>query len=188
MTNKVDIQTRQMELTPKLEEYVASKAGRLDKYLPLIEEARVELTHHKSARLATDRSVAEITVWGKGVVLRTEERSDEPLAAFDSALDKLQRKIERYKGKHYHGRGDGRSVADALAASEPEPEDGEASPLIVRRKTFAVHAMNELEAVEQMKLLGHENFFIFLNDATSHISILYRRRDGSYGLIEPAVE
>ncbi len=74
----------------------------------------MELTHHQSARSANDRNVAQITARGKGLILRTEERADEVLTAFDTALDKLHRQIDRYKGKHYHGRGDGQSVSDAV--------------------------------------------------------------------------
>jgi putative sigma-54 modulation protein len=131
--------------------------------------------------------VAQITVHGKGLLLRTEERSDDILIAFDSATEKLQHQIERYKGKHYHGRGDGRSVAEALEETPPADETGELLPLIVRRKKFMVMPMNEEEAVEQMRLLGHDNFFVFYNPNTSRINVLYRRRDNTYGLIEPEI-
>jgi len=187
MSNKVEVQARNMALTEKIEEYVGKKAGRLDKYLPLIEEAHVELTFHKSARSAADRNVAQITARGKGVTFRTEERADESLVAFDAALDHLQRQIERYKGKHYHGRGDGRSVGALLDQAELMHETTAEPPLIARRKKFMVLPMTEDEAVEQMRLLGHDNFFIFYNGSTSKINVLYRRRDGTYGLIEPEV-
>ncbi len=100
-------------------------------------------------------------------MLRTEERADEALIAFDSAIDKLQRQIDRYKGKHYHGRGDGRSASDVEENAAPVDETGELPPLIARRKQFRILPMNELEAVEQMKLLGHDNFFVFYNAETS---------------------
>ena len=184
MSNKVEVQTRNIRLTEKIEEYVNKKAGNFDHYLPAVEEARVELTHYKAARNAIDRNVAQITVHGKGFTLRTEERSEEALAAFDQALDKMQSQIERYKGKHQHGRGDGRSAAEA---AEPIIDDatGELSPLVARKKKFILHPMDEEEAVIQMRNLGHDNFFIFYNAKTSKINVLYRRRNGSYGLIEP---
>ena len=102
-------------------------------------------------------------------------------------IDKLQRQIDRYKGKHYHGRGDGRSASEVEENEAPVDETGELPPLIARRKQFRILPMNELEAVEQMKLLGHDNFFVFYNADTSKINVLYRRRDGSYGLIEPEI-
>ena len=187
MAIQVDVQTRNIRMTDHIKNHVEKKAGKLDHYLAAIEEAYVELTYHKSARNAGDRNVAQITVRGKGLLLRTEERADEALIAFDSAIDKLQRQIDRYKGKHYHGRGDGRSASDEEENAAPADDTGELPPLIARRKQFRIMPMDELEAVEQMKLLGHDNFFVFYNADTSKINVLYRRRDGSYGLIEPEV-
>jgi len=186
MPNKVEVQVRNMHLNENLEDYVTKKAAKLDHYLPAIEEARVELTHYKTARSATDRNVAQITVRGKGIILRTEERADEMHAAFDAAIGNMQRQIDRYKGKHYRGRGDGQSAAD-LTRETPVDETGEMLPLIGRRKKFMLLPMNEEEAIEQMRLLGHDNFFIFYNGETHKINVLYRRRNGSYGLIEPEV-
>ena len=97
----------------------------------------------------------------------------------------MQRRIERFKGKHYRGRGDGKSAAEVTETAVPEEESGELGPVIARRKHFPILPMNELEAIEQMLLLGHENFFIFFNPNTNAINVLYRRRDGTYGLIEP---
>jgi putative sigma-54 modulation protein len=180
-----------MRLTDNTRDYVEKKAAKLDRYLQEIEEVRIELTHAKSARNAQDRQVAQITVHGKGFILRSEERADDIHAAFDTALDKIQRQIDRYKGKHYHGRGDGRSaaeVAEAVAGEIPvDDETGELLPLIGRRKKFMVLPMTEDEAVEQMRLLGHDNFFIFFNAEQNAIQVLYRRRNGTYGLIEPVV-
>jgi len=188
MATKVEVQARNIRLSERIKEHVENKAGKLDHYLPAIEEAYVELTHLKSARDANDRNVAQVTLRGKGLLLRTEERADEVLVAFDTAIDNLHRQIDRYKGRHYHSRGDGRSASDVI---EEEPvavdETGELPPLIARRKHFRILPMNELEAVEQMKLLGHDNFFVFYNAETSKVNVLYRRRDGSYGLIEPEI-
>lgn len=184
MSNKVEVLTRNIRLTDKIDEYVNRKAGNLDHYLPSIENVRVELAHYRAARSVTDKNAVQITVYGKGFTLRTEERADEALAAFDSAVDNMQRQIERYKGKHYHGRGDGRSAAEA---AEPiyDDETGELSPLVARKKKFILHPMDAEEALVQMRNLGHDNFFIFYNVETSKINVLYRRRNGSYGLIEP---
>ena len=184
MSNKVEVQKRNIHLTDDIEEYVNKRAGNLDHYLPAIQEAFVELSHHKAARDAKDRNVAQITVHGKGFTLRSEVRGDEPLAAFDTALENLQRQIERHKGKHYRGRGDGRSASD-VAEEIIDDETGELSPLVARRKKFVLYPMSEDEAVVQMRNLEHDNFFIFYNVKTSKINVLYRRRNGSYGLIEP---
>ena len=188
MANKIETLARNMRLTDNTREYVEKKAAKLERYLQEIDEIRVELSHVKTARSATDRQVAQITVRGKGVILRTEERTDDIHAAFDTALDKMQRQIERYKGKHHHGRGDGRSAAEVFEEEWPvDDETGELLPLIARRKKFELVPMSDDEAVEQMKLLGHDNFFVFFNAEQNSIQVLYRRRNGTYGLIEPVV-
>jgi len=185
MALEVDLYTRNMDVTDRIQDYVNKKFGKLDRYLPDIEEARVDLSYVKSARSSTDRQVAQVTVRGKGYILRAEERADDIFAAMDTAMDKMQRQIERYKGKRNKGRGDGKSAAEVVEPPVVEEEGGEGVPQIVRHKTFRMQPMNELEALEQMLLLGHENFFIFYNVGTNSINVLYRRRDGTYGLIEP---
>ncbi len=185
MSSKLEIQSRNLEVTKRINDYVTKKAKKLDRFLPAIEETRVELTFEKSARSAADRHVAQITVRGKNLLLRSEERAEDIFAAFDTALDKLQRQIDRFKGKRYRGRGDGRSAAEVIPM--PEEEKVEEEPVIVRRKKFALLPMNEAEAIEQMRLLGHDNFFIFFDVEANKIKVLYRRRNGTYGLIEPEV-
>lgn len=186
MSQNVDVQTRNMEMTDAIKDYVINRAERLSRHLPQIEDVRVELTYLKSARSVNDKFNSEITVRGKNLLLRAEERAEDLHAAFDTALDKMDRQIERYKGKHYRGRGDGRSAAEA-AEQVLDDETGELTPLVAKRKKFLLIPMNEDEAIIQMRELGHENFFVFYNGETSKINILYRRRNGSYGLIEPEI-
>jgi len=184
---KVDIFARNLEVSDRINEYVNKKVAKLDRFLNSIEETRVDLAYEKAARSAADRQVAQITISGKGYILRTEERADDLFAAIDAAVDKMQRQIERLKGKRTRGRGDG-TPASEVAPEIPLPEEvEEVAPIIARRKTFTLVPMDENEALLQMSLLGHENFFIFYNVDTNAISVLYRRRDGSYGLIEPKI-
>ena len=183
----IEVSARNMRLADNTREYVEKKAAKLDRYLQEIDEVRVELSHVKTARSAADRQVAQITLRGKGVILRTEERADDLHAAFDTALDKMQRQIDRFKGKHHRGRGDGRSAAEVVEEELPVDETGELLPLIARRKKFVVLPMSEDEAVEQMRLLGHDNFFVFFNAEQNSIQVLYKRRNGTYGLIEPVI-
>ncbi len=183
MTLQVEIYTRNMELSDHVGEYVNKKVGKLDRYLSNIDHARVDLAHVKSARNANDRHTAQITVRGRGFILRTEESSDTILTALDLALDKMQRRIERYKGKRGRRRLDARLEEEIAFSGEIEEEE----PIIARRKHFTLAPMTEDEAIEQMQLLGHDNFFIFYNANTNGINVLYRRRDGAYGLIEPEV-
>ncbi len=184
MALEVSLFTRDLKADERLQEYVEAKVSKLDRYISNISEARVDLAYVKSARDANDRYVAQITIRGKGFILRAEERSDDIFSAIDMALPKIQRRIKRYKGKHYQQRGDGLSAADVAEEIIGE-ENLIEGPEVVRRKHFILSPMDELEAVEQMELLGHENFFIFLNANSGQINVLYKRRDGKYGVIEP---
>ncbi len=185
MTVGVEVFGHNLEVNDRLKTYVTKKASKLDRYLNEIDLVKVDLDYIKAAREATDRFVAQITVRGRKALQRTEERSDDVTAAFDKAVDKMQRQLERYKGKHYRGRGNGSKTASMiLAAEEEEPTP---PSIISRRKSFDLVPMSETDALEQMKLLGHDNFFIFYNIETRAINVLYRRRDNSYGLIEPNV-
>ena len=186
MTVNVEISARNLEVTDHIRDYVSKKASKLDRYLAEIEQVKVELEYFKTARNATDRFVAQITARGHKALLRTEDRSEDLITAFDVTIDKMQRQLERYKGKHYRGRGDGHVKAPAAPAVVAE-EPADQGDVISRHKTFDLIPMNEGEALEQMKLLGHDNFFIFFNVQTDSINVLYLRRDGTYGLIEPKI-
>jgi putative sigma-54 modulation protein len=186
MTVKVEIFARSMEVTDRIKDYVTKKASKLDRYMNEIEAVKVDLAYVKSARSASDRQVAQVTVHGHRALLRTEERADDIFSAFDAAIDKMQRQLEHYKGKRHHGRGDGRSAAEVVKPLPEEMAEKTASK-IARRKAFNLTPMNESEALEQMELIGHDNFFIFYNVETNGINVLYRRRDGTYGLIEPKI-
>jgi putative sigma-54 modulation protein len=181
MNQKVDIFTKEMDLNEEISDFIDKKISRLYRFLDQIDETRIDLTHSKTAKEEKDRFVAQITLRGRGFILRAEERSDEIKSALDSVLDKIERQIERYKGKKY------KSHAGAIPASEllNEEVQEELTPLIVRRKKFMLVPMDEHEAIDQMNLLGHDDFFIFFNINSNSINVLYKRRDGSYGIIEP---
>ena len=170
---------KNMEVSDRVREYVEKKAGRLDRYLQNIDEASLELTR-SSAKSAEDRHIAQLTVRAKGTILRAEERAPDIFTAFDAVLDKMYRQIMRYKTRR---RRRGRVQEEELLPPVEEYEE-EAPRQIVRTKRFVVLPMGEEEAADQMELLGH-TFFLFLNAETGDLNIIYRRRDGNYGLIEP---
>ncbi len=186
MALEVQVYGRNIEVTDRILDYSKKKVAKLDRFLNDIDEARVDLAYIKSARSAADRQVAQITVRGKGYILRAEERSDDVFTALDSALEKMQRQMERFKGKRQKGRGDGKPASEVIPTA-PEIEGEEDRSLIVRRKKFVLTPMDELEALEQMKLLAHEDFFVFFNSVTNSVNVLYLRRDGLYGLIETEI-
>jgi len=190
MAQNLEIFGREFEVTDHLRDYITKKVAKLDRHLDAIDEIRVDLGFVKAARSAADRYVAQMTVRGKGFILRSEERADDIRTAMDAAMEKLSRQIDHFKDKRRRGRGDGKSVSevatdlDVPIQSEMEEE---AAPVIMRRKKFDLIPMVEDEAIEQMKLLGHDNFFVFYNVKLGAVNVLYRRRDGTYGLIEPQV-
>ncbi len=173
------IKGKNLEVGEPLKKYVQKKIGKLNHYLPTIDEIRVELSVEK-VKSNQDRQVVQVTMRSNNTILRVEERSADMLAAIDAVRDKLQRQITRYKEKMVRTRERARIAAAELSAL---PSEG-MPPRIVRTKRFGVTPMDEEEAIEQMELLGHD-FFIFFNPNTQSMNVIYRRKDGDYGLLQP---
>ncbi len=185
MTIQILVNASGMEMTPHLKEYVEKKINKLSKILENIDEARVELKYDASLRSDFDKHVAQMTVRGRNMLLRAEERSNDIYTSIDAVLDKLHRRVDKYKGKRLHGRVEP-GLAKPGAAEEPEMESAADQP-VVRRKKFIVEPMSELEAIEQMHMLGHEEFFLFQNVRTAAVNVIYKRRDGTFGILEPEI-
>lgn len=190
---ELTFRSRHVTVTDSLREYTERKLSRLSRYLPPVGEAVVELKQEggENAR----RYVVQLTVNCKGTYLRAEERGPRLLPAIDAAADVLSGKARRYKEKVYHSdkHVKARRAAQAGKAAEPKEaeeereEDGEAEIIlgrVVRVKRFPVKPMTEEEAIEQMELLHHDFFLFFDADANTY-ALLYRRREGDYGLIIP---
>lgn len=178
------VRGRNINVTPRLEEYVDKKVGKLDRYLPTIDEARMELAVEET-RSAQHSQIAQLTVRSRGRILRAEERDQDIFAAIDAVSEKMQRQISRYKDRLYE-RGQQRGT-ESVRTPEPLAEgEREEEPLgtIVRTKKFPVTPMGAEEAIEQMELLGHD-FFVFYNSDANGINVLYRRKTGDYGLLQP---
>ncbi len=188
----VIVKGKQTPVGEQVKEYARAKLGKLDRYLPALKDAIVEVGREKSS---AGRYVVQVTVNSNGTFLRVEERAAEPLVAIDQASSALSRQIERHKQRLYR-RKDIRAVREARKADEEEalapeqpPAEEEETILggVVRVKRFPIKPMSAEEALEQMELLGH-TFFLFRDSDTDAYSVIYRRRDGDYGLIvsEPA--
>ncbi len=187
------VKGRNLEVNDRLYNYVEKKIGKLERYLPDLAEARVELSEEKS-RKASQRHVAQVTMRSNGALLRAEERTGDIFASIDAVADKLHRQIRRYKGKRRRKIEKAQAAAvlaesQELAAEAMQAEDeGEDQEFfersIVRTKRFEMTPMTEEEAVEQMELLGHD-FFVFYNPGDAAVNVLYRRSDGNYGLLQP---
>jgi putative sigma-54 modulation protein len=188
MTVEVTIYSHDFDPNPQLKDMITKKVGRLDRFLPNLTEARVDLTIEHNARSAEDRKVAQLTIRSRGAILRAEERTADMRTSVEAAVEKIQRQIERYKAKHHRGRGNGAEADMLLDELPPEVEDEPAEmPVIARRKRHLLTPMDEAEAIEQMAMLGHDNFFVFHNVETNSVNVLYRRHNGSLGLIETEI-
>jgi len=179
---QLTIKGKNVEITDRLEQYVEQKIGKLDRYLPTITKAWVELST-EGARAAQDRQVCQVTVRSNGTILRAEERSDDMFTSIDTVLDKMYRQIARYKGKRKSRLRGSAPVPEPLPL-EFEEEFEEETSNIVRVKRFAMTPMHPDEAVEQMELLGHD-FFVFYNADEGQPNVIYRRKEGDYGLLQP---
>lgn len=183
MTFELEIFSRNITIDDNMRDQIERKVSGLEKYLDDIIEARVDLAS-TNARNLDEREVVQITVQGKGFILRAEERSSDIVSALNLAVDTLQKRIRRFKGKRSQRWKQG---ADLGEMTMGEGEDWEEVPVIARRKQFSLRPMDEWEAIEQMELLGHTNFFVFYNAQTEAINVLYRRHDGTLGLIQPVI-
>lgn len=179
-----------MEVTPRLHDYVDKKTGRLDRYMPNLIETRVDLSA-VNARSAVERQVAQITIRDtRGTILRAEESSNDMFAAIDAVIDKLYRQIDRYRGRRRRkwrgSSNEDQFLGEPLPFEETGDTEGTAEPVIARQKRFSLRPMLAEEAVDQMELLGHD-FFVFFNGTENAINVVYRRHDGDYGLLQPEV-
>ena len=180
---QVTVKTRGLNSGDSLREYAERKASKLDRFLPDLGEAQVDLVV-ENARSAEDRQVAQITLWAdRGVVLRAEERTADMRSSIDAAMDKMERQIKRYKGKHWRSRNRHKAQRPEIDI-EAFDEGQEVSGPVVRVKEFRTRPMDVEEAIEQMELLGHD-FFVFYNVATNNYSVVYRRSGEGYGLLLP---
>ncbi len=171
---------KNVELSPATRRYVERKLGKLNRHLPNIIESKVELFEEKT-RSPQQRFVAQVTIDSSGTLLRGEGKGEDLFTAIDKVAAIMERRIERYKGKLYNkGRGNSLVRGGFNEESEPIPPP----PKIVKVKRFIVKRMLMAEAIDQMELLGHD-FFLFFNADSEELNLLYRRKDGNYGLIEP---
>ena len=167
-----------MEIIPTVRRYVERKLGKLNRHLPNIIDSRVEISEEKT-RSPRQHYLVRATVDGNGAVFHGEERGEDLFKAIDRVAAIMIRQLEHHKGKLY-SKGRGSSLARGEFSESAEPEF---AGKVVKVKRFAVKPMTQDEAIDQMELMGHD-FFLFFNADTEEFRLLYRRRDGDYGLIE----
>ncbi len=171
-----NIRGNKIEITEAIKSYVESKLGKLDKYF----ENPKEISANVVVRMSGIDQIIEVTIPIKKVVLRAEERGKDLYAAIDIVSDKLERQIRKNKTKMRHKKT--QDTMTAFVDFEVNEEESE-EQTIVKRKQFEAKPMSEEEAMLQMGLLGHD-FFIFQDDQTNGVAVLYKRKDGNFGIIE----
>ena len=172
---KFIIHGRKVEVTDAIRSYIEAKIGRLDKYL----ESPDDVTATVVCKIRGKEQIVEVTIPLKKVLLRSEESHDDLYAAIDIASDKLERQIRKNKtrmNRKYKDEGIGIVFENVEDTNDEERT-------IVKRKEIEMKPMSEDEAILQMELLGHE-FFVFKNIESNEVDVLYRRKDGDYGIIE----
>ncbi|BDP42246.1 ribosome hibernation promotion factor [Deinococcus aetherius] len=179
---------RNMDVTDALRDYVEEKLTRLDRFSDQITEARVTLTV-RDVRDAARRNRVEVQLNVPNGVIRAEEHHADMYAAIDRASDVLERQLRKFKTRYMKRRQDAlpEPAPDLAAGDVPVIDDDveDFQPEIVRQKRFDLRPMSPEDAVTQMEALGHD-FFVFKNMDTGTCAVVYRRRDGNYGLIEPS--
>ncbi len=174
---QVTVNGRHIEITDALKQYATDKFGRLDKYLPnsapvVITLSVVKKVHHR----------AEASIKSNGLLIQASEETEEMYSAIDLLIEKIERRVKRYKEKlvdHKHLAGRAETAPPAAASA------GDRIPQIIKTKRFDLKPMLPEEAVMQMELLDKQ-FFIFANVRSGTVNVIYKRKDGNVGLIEPA--
>lgn len=173
----INIFGKNIEVTPGIRSAVESKLSTLEKYLA--DDTRVDVT------LSVDKNdqKVEVTIPVRGHIIRAEEVSDDMYATIDLVEETIERQIRKYKNKMV----DKKKIAKDVSIPEFvdfDYDDDEEEVKIVRTKRFGIKPMDPEEACIQMDLIGH-NFFVFLNAETDEVNVVYKRKNGTYGLIEP---
>ena len=174
---RVTVNGRHIEVTDSLKQYATEKFGRLDKYLPkgvqvIITLSVVKKVHHR----------AEAAIKSNGLLIQASEETEEMYSAIDLLIEKIERRVRRYKEKLVDHKHQSNKAEAALSSASPSEDR---VPQIIRTKRFDLKPMLPEEAVMQMELLD-KDFFIFANAGSGLVNVIYKRKDGNVGLIEPA--
>ena len=169
------ISGKNIDITPGLRDAVEGKLGKLERYFSPDTEVQVTLSVEKG------RQKIEVTIPVKGSIIRAEQDSSDMYVSIDLVEEIIERQIKKYRTKLIDKKQSALSFSEAFLQEEPEQEE----PVkIVKTKRFAMKPMDPEEACVQMELLGH-TFFVFRNSETEEVNVVYKRKDNTYGLIEP---
>jgi putative sigma-54 modulation protein len=192
---QLQVSGRNLDITAPIREYAERKLARIERHLTEDTRVDLELAIERNRSISANQH-AELTVWTRGPVLRAHEYAEDMYAAIDLAVDKLDRQVRRYRERRRHWRP--HHQARDIEALLPLADDDEGVslttgnggdpelpiPTIVKTKRFNMKPMHPDEAALQLELVGHE-FYVFLNAESDAVAVIYRRRDGNLGVIEP---
>lgn len=177
---KVIVSGRNVVVTDALRNSVESKITKLERYFNKDAEAQATLSVEKQ------RQIIEVTIPINGSILRAEESTDDMYTSIDKVVDKLTRQLRKHKTKLENNRVNKFETIRFENIPSNKEDDDSFEPRIVKTKRFAIKPMSSEEAVLQMELIGH-NFFVYTNADTDEVNVVYKRKDGHYGLIEPEI-
>ncbi len=180
---KIDVTGRKVDISDALRTHIDKKVSKLDRFLPRILDAKVELDHEET-KSKGQRFVARVIVKAKRNIFTAEERSEDVFVAIDRVSEALYKQLEHYKGKHFERKKGKPTIRQIAPEGQPQEPDAIVGGKLVKIKKFEVRPMSLAEASQQMEQLEHE-FFIFINQESGDVNLLYKRKDGNLGLIEP---
>jgi putative sigma-54 modulation protein len=178
---RLQVKGRNVEVSDSIRRYAEEKLGKLERQLADPTQVELELRVETNPSIA-DSHVAEATIWTKGPTLRARESSIAFEASIDKLVDKLERQVKRYREKR--SRREAGRRANGNVPMEPQFSADQLERMVVKSKHFELRPMSAEEAALQLELVGHD-FFVFENEDTGATNVVYRRRDGGYGHIEP---
>jgi len=187
---EIKITGKNIELAPNSRDYISNKLDKIVRHLPSILSFDVVAVEEKT-KDPNFRYIIQVTINNNGTIIRGEERASELKTAVDKVTEVISRQVEHFKGKRPYSKKRKTPSIRLIAAEEPvqtgraEPAE-ETQPQVVKNKSFVVKPLSLEQAIDQMELLDHD-FFLFLNQESKIVNLLYRRNDGDYGLIEANV-
>ena len=179
----IKISAKNLIIDEDIRGYAEKKINKLTRYLTNITMMHMELSEEKSkSRLSS--YVVQVTLNINGFLLRGVQKDDNLKSAIDAVTDVMERLIEKYKKRYTVNKA---KVHESIRTAKEEGDiAAEVGKPVIRRKKFALKPMSAEQAIEQMDFLSHD-FFLFVNDEDSAVNVVYRRKDGNYGLIEPEI-
>jgi putative sigma-54 modulation protein len=186
-TMRTIVKGKHLEVPDRVRQYAERKLGRLERYLDDRSDATVELSVERH-RSGSDSHIVDVTLVIDGQTLRSSAAAASHTAGIDEVIDKIERRAVDFREKPRTRARSAGADADGGDAGEPEtlPDEAPDARQIVKVKRFAIEPMFEEDALARMEELGH-SFFVFVDAETQRVAILYRRRDGDFGVIEPVV-